>query len=132
MPERAFNDERAAMVAAALAHPLRLRILDLLRDEGAYVMHLTHALGRPQAVISQHLMVLRAVGLVRDRREGVMVMYNLADPQVARLVDAVREVAASLPRPQGVEGVPRPGAEWPRRGRMTDCGCPRCRGPSPR
>ena len=83
----------AASVAHALSHPIRLQILELLRDEGAYVMHLTAMLGRPQANISQHLAVLREAGLVVDEREGTTAIYRVRNPRVFDLMDNLKALA---------------------------------------
>lgn len=120
--------EATASVARALAHPVRLQILELLRNEGAYVMHLTTTLGRPQANISQHLAVLREAGLVVDDREGMTVIYRVRDPRVFDLVDRLKALA---PPPAGPGYVPGSrGAQLRRRGRPggpgQGCRCPRC------
>lgn len=61
-----------------IAHPLRLRALLLLAQEGELcVCELTHALGVAQPMISRHLAQLREAGVVRDRREGLWVHYSL-------------------------------------------------------
>lgn len=121
---------RAASVAQALAHPVRLQILELLRDEGAYVMHLTAALDRPQANVSQHLGILREAGLVVDEREGMTVIYRVRDPRVFELVDRLQALAAQTAEP--VYGPGRHRAAFRQRARMgkagQGCRCPRCRG----
>lgn len=116
--------ERGAGMALALAHPVRLQILELLRDEGAYVMHLTKMLGRPQANISQHLAILRDAGLVVDEREGMTVVYRVRDPRVFELVDQLKMLPlSSAGRPKSnVTGV----RCTPRGGRCHSCHCPRC------
>ncbi len=86
--------ENGARVAHALAHPLRLSILEMLRDEGAYVMHLTTMLGRPQSNISQHLAILRDAGLVADAREGMTVVYRVRDPRIFDVVDQMKALAS--------------------------------------
>jgi DNA-binding transcriptional ArsR family regulator len=55
----------------ALGHPVRLRILQELRQQEACVCHLEAVLRQRQAYISQQLMRLREAGLVEDRREGM-------------------------------------------------------------
>lgn len=70
-----------------LGDATRLRCLVLLAAEGELcVCELTFALGMVQPKVSRHLALLRAAGLVRDRREGLWVHYRLADdlPQWAR------------------------------------------------
>lgn len=118
--------QSTAEVAQALAHPVRLQILELLRHEGAYVMHLTTMLKRPQANISQHLAVLREAGLVVDEREGMTVVYRVRDPRVFDVVDQLKALAPHAParRELGSEGT-----SFPRRGNhQCNCRCPRCAG----
>ena len=63
---------------SALADPTRLRCLLLLAAEGELcVCELTHALDVSQPKISRHLAMLRAFGIVSDRREGLWVHYRL-------------------------------------------------------
>ncbi len=121
MVESAGQVEGTAGIAQALAHPVRLRILDLLRDEGAYVMHLTTMLGRGQANISQHLAILREAGLVADEREGMTVVYRVRDPRVFDLIDQMAMLAA----PSQVRRSYSSEMPFARRGGR-GCHCPRC------
>jgi DNA-binding transcriptional ArsR family regulator len=116
--------EATAEVAQALAHPVRLQILDLLRDQGAYVMHLTAKLKRPQANISQHLSILRDAGLVMDEREGMTVIYRVRDPRVFALIDQMKMLADAASTRRGYHQPGRMGPEKDRR----QCRCPRCSG----
>jgi ArsR family transcriptional regulator len=61
----------------ALADPVRLRLLRLLRGEELCVCELVDALRMPQYKISRHLRNLRAVGLVEARRDGRWMHYRL-------------------------------------------------------
>jgi ArsR family transcriptional regulator len=78
---------------AALSDPIRLRGLALMarRDE-LCVWQLTRALAISQPRMSKHLAALRAVGLVRDRRDAQWVLYSLA-PDLPAWVEAVVDVA---------------------------------------
>lgn len=92
----------ADTVFTALAHPLRLRALLLLHQEGELcVCELTHALGVSQPMISRHLAQLRRDSLVADRRQGTWVYYRLHDtlPEWARqvLADTAGGVAGQAP-----------------------------------
>jgi ArsR family transcriptional regulator len=71
----------------ALAHPVRLAILEILRGGEQCVCHMEAVLGLRQAYISQHLMVLREAGLVDDRRDGWNVFYRVVKPQVYAVMD---------------------------------------------
>ncbi len=92
----------AETLFTALAHPLRLRALLLLHEEGELcVCELNHALGVSQPMISRHLAHLRQWGLVSDRRQGLWVYYRLsADlPDWAQqvLADTAQGVAEQTP-----------------------------------
>ncbi|RMF35767.1 MAG: transcriptional regulator [Chloroflexi bacterium] len=112
---------QVALFLKALAHPVRLSILEALRDEGQYVQHLTHALGRRQANVSQHLAVLREAGLVTAQREGMNVIYRLKDRRVLEVLDAAVGIVADMHPEAFAQTQP-----YPRR-RRGGCGCPRCR-----
>lgn len=117
--------EQSVRVAQALAHPVRLHILELLRAEGAYVMHLAAALERPQANISQHLAILREAGLVQDERDGMAVVYRVADP---RIFDVIARMQALNVAPQTPRALMAFDSALPRGRRARGCHCPRCRG----
>ncbi len=72
----------------AMAHPVRLQILDMLRKGEVCVCHMERALGKRQAYISQQLMVLREAGLVEARKDGLQVFYRLVDPAATALLNA--------------------------------------------
>jgi DNA-binding transcriptional ArsR family regulator len=72
----------------ALAHPVRLQILDMLRGGEVCVCHMEAALGKRQAYISQQLIVLREAGLVEARKDGLQVFYRLADSALEDLLTA--------------------------------------------
>ena len=72
-----------------LAHPERLRILDVLRRSAECVCHLEALLGKPQPYVSQQLRFLRQAGLIADEKEGQNVYYRLVDQEVAAWLDQV-------------------------------------------
>lgn len=87
---------------AALAHPLRLRMLLLMQQEGELcVCELTHALAVSQPMVSRHLAQLREAGLVADRRQGQWIYYRLSPelPDWAGrvLADTVKGVSGESP-----------------------------------
>jgi DNA-binding transcriptional ArsR family regulator len=69
-----------------MGHPVRLQILDMLRQGETCVCHIEQALDKRQAYISQQLMTLRDAGLVDSRKDGLQVYYRLVDDQVADLL----------------------------------------------
>jgi DNA-binding transcriptional ArsR family regulator len=76
----------------ALAHPDRVRILQLLRREHRTVTELQRELGLDQSSVSQQLSVLRARRIVDGHREGRVVLYSVREPEVFVLLDAARRV----------------------------------------
>ncbi len=74
--------QRQARVLKALANPARLRMVDRLSAGEASVGCLTALVGLDQSTVSKHLAVLRAHGIVADRRAGNMVFYRLLTPCV--------------------------------------------------
>jgi DNA-binding transcriptional ArsR family regulator len=76
----------------ALAHPIRIRILETLGSGERTVQELQELLGLEQPVVSQQLSVLRAKNIVMARKLGTTVRYTLSDPLVARLLAVAREI----------------------------------------
>ena len=76
----------------ALAHPVRIRILEILVRGDRTVQDLQDALGLIQPVVSQHLAVLRNRGIVATKKQGVTVRYALRDPAVGELLDVARRI----------------------------------------
>ena len=115
--------EKLAGMMKALAHPVRLQIVEALRGEEACVCHLEVLLGQRQAYISQQLGRLRDAGLVVDRREGMNVYYALSDEGIETLLDTARQTAVRLPSAQGLASQFRPIT----RDITAACPCPKCR-----
>lgn len=76
----------------ALAHPIRVRILEILRGGERSVNELQVALGLDQALVSRQLAVLRGKQVVTARKEGTTVRYRVHDPQVGELLDVARRI----------------------------------------
>jgi ArsR family transcriptional regulator len=81
-----------ASLLRTLASVHRLRIIHLLGRGSREVHELETALGLPQATVSQHLAVMRGVGLVTASREGRTVRYQLSDPEILAACDLMRNV----------------------------------------
>ena len=76
----------------ALAHPVRIRILERLVRGDQSVQELQLALGVGQPVVSQQLAVLRANNIVVGTKAGVSVRYAIRDPLIADLLQAARQI----------------------------------------
>lgn len=78
-----------------LAHPLRVRILELVCEaDEVPVSALLDDMGIKAPHLSQHLAVLRRYGLVTSERRGSQVFCSAADPSVSGLLSAARTVLA--------------------------------------
>ncbi|MFB3890003.1 MAG: ArsR/SmtB family transcription factor [Candidatus Bathyarchaeia archaeon] len=81
----------------ALSDPVRLEIMEFLRDGEKCVCDIIPHLHLIQPVVSRHLKVLRDTGLVRCRKEGNKRLYSVTDSRVYSVIDAVTsELAAVL------------------------------------
>ena len=81
-----------ARVLKALANESRLRIVDRLAKGECSVGELTKLIGSDQTTVSKHLAVLRAHGIVLDRREGNVVYYTLLTPCVMNFFSCASQV----------------------------------------
>lgn len=82
--------ERAAEVLKTVAHPLRLRIVELLESGEKSVNELRDLLGVTQPLTSQHLSQMRMRGVLGSRREGTLVYYSIANPDVVKVIHCIR------------------------------------------
>ncbi|MGD0330322.1 MAG: metalloregulator ArsR/SmtB family transcription factor [Nitrososphaeria archaeon] len=78
-----------AKIFYALSDPLRLDIIDFLREEEKCVCEIIPYLGIPQPVVSRHLKILKDSGLVKDRKDGTKRFYTLTDKRIVNVVDSV-------------------------------------------
>ena len=81
--------ELVAQRFRVLGEPMRIRLLDRLREGSATVSELQEATGASQQNVSKHLGVLLGVGFVTRERDGNFVRYSIADPWVFELCEHV-------------------------------------------
>jgi DNA-binding transcriptional ArsR family regulator len=72
-----------------IGEPMRIRLLDLLRDGAATVQELTDATGASQQNVSKHLGVLLQAGIVSREKRGNFAQYTIADESVFELCEQV-------------------------------------------
>jgi DNA-binding transcriptional ArsR family regulator len=90
MPQQVANFK--AEFFKALAHPIRIRILDCLRSGEKGVNELSEVLQLEPANVSQQLAVLRVRNIVTGRKSGSSVFYSVSDPALFKLLDVAREI----------------------------------------
>lgn len=112
-----------AVLVRAMAHPVRLQIIEVLsRENEACVCHLENRLGLRQAYLSQHLARMRLGGVVKAHRKGLNVYYSLADESVVGLLHAAAHAAERLASSRGRGRAIRPARRIP----AGPCPCPKC------
>ena len=79
----------------ALGHPVRVRILQLLREGERSVGALQDELELDSSGTSQHLAALRAQGLVASRKQGTSVYYRVRDPRTLELLELAKEIISA-------------------------------------
>ena len=88
-----FNNERlktSVEILRALAHPLRLKILEFIDKKGTInVNKIYKNLGIEQSITSQHLRIMRVAGILEARREGKYVYYSIDYPTVIKAEKAI-------------------------------------------
>ena len=83
-------EQEAAVLAKALGHPARVRIMRLLlAHDACYCGQFVDELGLAQATVSQHLKMLKEAGLVVGEIEGLRVCYCASRDRLAELHDLV-------------------------------------------
>jgi ArsR family transcriptional regulator len=80
----------------ALAHPARIRVLELLSEREHSVSEMLPEVGIEPAHLSQQLAVLRKMSLVVTRKEGSTVFYSLVSPHVAELLVVARRILTEV------------------------------------
>ncbi|THE10697.1 ArsR family transcriptional regulator [Bacillus timonensis] len=76
----------------ALAHPLRIRILELLAEGDKNVNEIQTLIGSEGSAVSQQLTVLRAKNIVYGTKDGNRVIYSLRDPMIVELLSVAKQI----------------------------------------
>ncbi|WP_075981953.1 ArsR/SmtB family transcription factor [Bacillus massilinigeriensis] len=76
----------------ALAHPLRIRILELLAEGDKNVNELQALVGDEGSAVSQQLSILRNKNIVYGTKDGNRVTYTLRDPMIMELLVTARQI----------------------------------------
>ena len=93
MKQEQFTDEmleQAAEVFKGFGNPIRIRIIDALRERKMRVMELSEVLGYSQPIISQQLKILKSVGVVHKIKEGRSNRYTLTSNHYSDMIMCMR------------------------------------------
>ena len=89
---KAMLFERQAEIAKAVAHPLRVAVIDFLRDGEKCVCDIAEHIGSERSNVSRHLSVMVGAGVLTCRKEGLKVFYALRTPCIAEFLSCVTRV----------------------------------------
>lgn len=82
----------SAEVLRALAHPLRMKILEFIdRNGDTNVNRIYNTLNLEQSITSQHLRILRNAGLVNTRRDGKFIYYSINYSKIGGVNTSIRD-----------------------------------------
>jgi ArsR family transcriptional regulator len=82
---------KTAEILKALGHPARLCIVCRLMSKDCNVSKMQSCLELPQSTVSQHLAILKSKGIIEGRRNGVEVIYSIANEDVKKIIKALFE-----------------------------------------
>lgn len=83
--------QRAAETLRVVSHPARLRIVEILVAGERSVTAIQDTLGITQSQTSQHLSNMRVRGVLKSRKDGNMVYYSIANPDVVKVIHCIRQ-----------------------------------------
>ncbi len=75
----------------AIAHPVRLQMVEGLSAGECNVTKIMNALGLPQSTVSQHLAILKSRGIIEVRKDGVRSCYRVVDPQIKEIIRILKK-----------------------------------------
>ncbi len=81
--------EKMAETLKAVAHPVRLQIVNILMNGERSVGELVKALGTKQSLTSQQLSILKSRGVLKSRRNGNVVYYSLENSGIKKIMAAI-------------------------------------------
>jgi ArsR family transcriptional regulator, virulence genes transcriptional regulator len=86
--------KKAVMTLRAINHPLRRQMMEYIKAEGQItVTELFIKLRLEQSVVSQHLAILRKVGVLQTNREGKYIFYSLNEPRINEISTLIQDLA---------------------------------------
>jgi DNA-binding transcriptional ArsR family regulator len=84
--------QKQAQIAQAIGHPLRLEIIDFLKDGEQCVCDIAEQIGAQRSNVSRHLSVMVAAGVLEHRKDGLKVIYRLKCPCILEFFSCISGV----------------------------------------
>ena len=83
--------EKQAEIAKAIAHPVRVAVLEFVKEGEQCVCDIADAVGTERSNLSKHLSVMANAGVLASRKEGLKVMYRVRTPCIMRFLDCLKD-----------------------------------------
>lgn len=90
--EKQLLFEKQAEIVKSIAHPLRIAILDFLRNGEQCVCDIAKHIGSERSNVSRHLSVMVKTGVLGSRKDGLKVIYELKTPCILEFFSCVTDV----------------------------------------
>ena len=95
MQDRKILFEKQAEIAKALGHPLRVAVLEFLREDEKCVCDIVEFVGSQQSNVSKHLSLMVGAGILQSRKEGLKVFYKIKTVCVLEFLDCMTQCIKS-------------------------------------
>ncbi len=86
---------KATRALKAMAHPLRLKILCVLKEDELPVLEIVEQVGSSQSNISQHIDILRTKNIIESRRDGNKILCKIKDTKILQLIANMQMIFCS-------------------------------------
>lgn len=83
--------EKAAEILKTVAHPVRLKVVDMLIGKEMTVGEIQGELGISQSLTSQQLSLMKSRGILKSQREGKLMYYSIDMPEVVQILECLRK-----------------------------------------
>ena len=84
--------EKQGEIIKAVAHPLRIAVVDYLRDGEQCVCDIAEYVSSERSNVSRHLSMMVSAGILESRKQGLKVMYKIKTPCILKFFDCITEV----------------------------------------
>jgi len=86
--------KKAVMTLRAINHPLRRQMMEIMKEQGQIIVtELFIKMRLEQSVVSQHLAILRKVGVLSTKRDGKFIFYSLNETRINEIAALIQELA---------------------------------------
>ena len=83
--------EKQAEIAKAIAHPVRVAVLEFVKNGEQCVCDIADFVGTERSNLSKHLSVMVNAGVLASRKDGLKVMYRIKTPCVLKFLDCLKD-----------------------------------------